>query len=282
MPSLPIIFILLILALSALALLRSYQVRRSEHDKSIQGLHTLTLLIDIIKFTQQHRGLQAGLLNGQKIPLNALLSLEKKINTHYAALSNNKTKIDKTILRFTHKAQSQWQNILKHPNQDINKSFYQHSSVIQRLLDCLWDLADEFSLTSHSNQNIQNLANDLVRTFPKLSESIGQVRAITLQITNSKYCSADKKLLLLFTLGKIQRELPLIQQKLHSDSYKKLSLFIEEIKISVEDQALGNRNPEAFFADASTHMDVIFHYIQTGLVELKEQISSASRHTQKR
>lgn len=282
MPSTPTIFILFILALGALALLRSHQVRRHEHDKSIQGLHTLTRLIDIIKYTQQHRGLQAGLLNGQEVSLNAMNSLERKINANYAALSLNKTKIDKTILRFTGKAQSQWQNILMHPNQDINKSFYQHSSVIQRLLDCLWDLADEFSITSHADQNIQDLANDLVRTFPKLSESIGQVRAITLQITNSKYCSADKKLLLLFTLGKIQRELPLIQQKLHSDSYKQLSLFIEEIKISVEDQALGNRNPEAFFAEASIHIDAIFHYIQTGLGELKEQIIISSGHTQKR
>ena len=112
------------------------------------------------------------------------------------------------------------------------------------------------------------MAHDLVRTLPELTEAIGQVRAITLQVSNSKHCSADKKLQLLFTLSKIKRDLPQIQEKLESQSFRKLVEFIEDIARSVEDQALGNRNPDIFFKEASLHIDMIFHYINTGLNDL--------------
>lgn len=276
MLSTPILFILFLGAFLSLALFRFYHLKRKEKAKSLQGLATLTLLIDIIKLTQQHRGLQSGLLNGQSQVLNDLIKQEQSLNSQYQMLMNDKMMGDKVSRRLISKAYTQWQNVLNKPSPDINRNFHQHSRLIQRLLDCLWDLADEYSLTSHRDKQIQILSNDLVRTLPELTEAIGQVRAITLQITNTKYCSADKKLQLLFTLGKIKRDLTQIEHKLDQNRYLKLLSFIKEVTQSVEDHALGNRNPEAFFAEASLHMEVIFNEIRAGFEDLQGKISNAS------
>ena len=276
MLSTPILFILFLGAFLSLALFRFYHLKRKEKAKSLQGLATLTLLIDIIKLTQQHRGLQSGLLNGQSQVLNDLIKQEQSLNSQYQMLMNDKMMGDKVSRRLISKAYTQWQNVLNKPSPDINRNFHQHSRLIQRLLDCLWDLADEYSLTSHRDKQIQILSNDLVRTLPELTEAIGQVRAITLQVTNTKYCSADKKLQLLFTLGKIKRDLTQIEHKLDQNRYLKLLIFIKEVTQSVEDHALGNRNPEAFFAEASLHMEVIFNEIRAGFEDLQGKISNAS------
>lgn len=277
MLSTPILFVLFTIFFGLLALQRSYRIQKKEQEKNLRGLDTLTSLMNIIKLTQQHRGLQTSIFNGQKTALNPLLALENQLNHSFRELTSSETKADKTTLKFIHNAQKQWLSLLKSPNKNINKNFQQHSKLIQRLLDCLWDLADEYALTSHPNKQIQNLASDLIRTLPELTEAIGQVRAITLQIANSRYCSADKKLQLLFTLSKIQRELPLIRSKLDSESHLELTLFIEETTRSVEDQELSNRNPETFFVEASLHIDVIFNYIQAGLNDLKGQVIHHSR-----
>lgn len=272
----PILLILFVLFFVLLALYRFNSGHKKARTKNLQGLAALTQLIDIIKLTQQHRGLYAGMINGQQVSQSNLQSIENQINQNYKKLVNSETQRDKSLKRFTLKSYNMWKSILQNPSKDVNKSFHLHSSLIQRQLDCLWDIADDFALTSHTDQNIQELANDLVRTLPKLTEAIGQVRAITLQVTHSKYCSADKKLLLLFTLGKIQRDLAQVQPKLQKESYDKLHRFILEMTKSVEDQALSERNPDTFFKEASSHIDVIFSNIQTGLNDLKNQIGPQS------
>ncbi|MGB0943269.1 MAG: hypothetical protein ACPGUE_12735 [Marinomonas sp.] len=275
MPSSPILFALLIGLFTLFACYRLYLARKQAKAKSLRGLSALTHIIDIIKLTQQHRGLYAGRLNGQNVSQANLNTIRTQIDRHYDQLINSP---DKALKRLIRKSHQMWGALLINPTQDVNKSFHLHSSLIQRLLDCLWDIADEYALTSHTDQNIQNLANDLVRTLPKLTEAIGQVRAITLQVTNTKYCSADKKLLLLFTLGKIQRDLSQVKPKLQKQSYDNLVAFIEEITKSVEDQALSNRNPDSFFTEASSHIDIIFNNIQSGLKELKAQVLLEPKH----
>lgn len=272
MPTSPILFTLLIGLFTLFACYKLYYARKQAKAKSLRGLAALTRIIDVIKLTQQHRGLYAGRLNGHDISQASLKAISTQINQHYNQLMIAPDKTDKALKRLIKKSHHMWETLLVNPTQDVNKSFHLHSSLIQRLLDCLWDIADEYALTSHSDQHIQDLANDLVRTLPKLTEAIGQVRAITLQVTNTKYCSADKKLLLLFTLGKIQRDLIQVKPKLQQQSYENLVNFIEEITKSVEDQVLSNRNPDSFFTEASSHIDIIFNNIQMGLNELKAQV----------
>lgn len=266
------LFALFIFILSLLAIYRFYHARKQAKERSLRGITAVTRLIDIIKLTQEHRALYVEHLKGQDLAKNQLEAIEKQINQRYLVLIGKGKDLDKTLKRFAQKSQRIWGNILQNPSRDINKSFHTHSSLIQRLLDCLWDIADDYSLTTHTDHNIQSLANDLVRTLPKLTEAIGQVRAIALQITHSKYCSSDKKLLLLFTLSKIQRDLSQVQPKLQKQHYNKLTSFIEEITKSVEDQALSDRNPDTFFNEAGSHIDIIFNNIQTGLNELKTQV----------
>jgi hypothetical protein len=134
-------------------------------------------------------------------------------------------------------------------------------------------MSDEFSLTSNHQEHIQNSAQQLVKTLPELAESLGQVRALSVQVASKHEMSADKKLQLLFTLGKIEEHHKNLTTPLPQTTDKRLITFIQEIKYSINHSTLDKLNPDAIFQQATQVIDEIFVFIFAGFDSLKTSIN---------
>lgn len=259
--------------LLALSLIRLVQTKKQARQKSIIGLELINTLMSIIKLTQQHRGMHSGYLNGQHALETKLKALESELSSHFKTLSDAHKHFDPRTFQSLQAEQRQWQKLIQRNDLNANISFQLHSSLIKRLLDSLWDMADDFGLTTSRSLDVKALSNKLVRTLPELAESIGQVRALTMQVSNSDRCTPDKKLHLLFTLAKIEKEISQIQDTVGSQTCHAIQTFVDEVRLSVDQQTLSDRNPDIFFQEATKNIDAIFQNIQQGLNTIKTQLS---------
>lgn len=267
-----VLLVAVCLGLLILSLMRFIQTKKQARQKSISGLELINRLMTIIQLTQQHRGMHSGFLNGQQALASKLHSLEAELNDHYNHLSAAQKQFDVRTYQCLQAEQRQWLKLLARDDLNANLSFQLHSSLIKRLLDSLWDMADDFALTTSHNQEVQSLSNQLVRSLPELAESIGQVRALTMQVSNSDRCTPDKKLHLLFTLAKIEQEMAKIPNTMTSQTNQSIQDFVNEVRQCVEQQTLSDRNPDIFFQQATQNIDAIFQYIQQGLNTIKSQL----------
>lgn len=266
------IFVSTSIAIILLALSRQIWSKKNAKQRSLNGISGIKLFIELIKLTQQHRGMHTGFLNGKVEFKDKLISLEKDINQLFTDLLAFEKEHSYPESLSTHFPYKQWQRLLaKHSIQSAD-SFQLHSGLIARQLDALWDMSDVFSLTSNYQENIRNSAIQLVKTLPELAEALGQIRALSVQVAAKQEISSDKKLQLLFTLGKIEDCHQKLTYPLPQTTDKQLRRFVNDIRKSVNEQELGAQDPDTLFKEATQVIDEIFTVIHSGFTTLKSNI----------
>lgn len=82
------IFLLIITSLTiiTLALIRHFYSESHAKKRTIEGLQGVHYFVELIKLTQQHRGMHSGFLNGNLDFKDKLTQVEKDIQTQYEAL----------------------------------------------------------------------------------------------------------------------------------------------------------------------------------------------------
>lgn len=259
-------------ALSLLAFTRFIQTRTKARNDKIIGLDVLDLLVSLIKLTQQHRGMHSGFLNGQTSMADKLKSNEREVSQLWKALEAHSEQINSRSYAYLQQELQQWHKIVGQTDGNSNTSFRAHSGLVARLLDSLWDIADDFALTTSSNDKVQKLSNLLIKTLPELAESIGQVRALTMQVSNSDRCAPDKKLQLVYTLASIEQNMEKATGVLSQKNCTELKSFVEDVRTSVNDLSLAQKNPDEFFQQATGHIDNVFVQIQAGLRSIRREL----------
>ena len=255
-----------------LAFTRHLYAKNKAKQRSLEGIQGVNHFVELIKLTQQHRGMHTGFLNGNQDFKDKMIQVEKDIQTEYQELVNFEKKHQypaQLSIRFTLK---KWQRLLQREDLQSSQSFQLHTALINRQLEALWDLADEFALTTSRQQEVRNTAQQLVKTLPVLAEALGQIRALSVQVASKQDLSSDKKLQLIFTLGKITEHHSQLRQLLPSNNNQGLQRFIEDIKNSVEQDTLSQRNPDSLFQEASQIINQLFAFINSQLNQLKETI----------
>lgn len=268
------VFLITCLIIIVLAVVRQIWSKVHYRRHSLRGIEGVLFFIGLIKSTQQHRGMHSGLLNGKLEFKKKLPAIELIISDYYTKiLKFEKSHIyPKSLSIYT--PSKQWQLFIKNKTIDSAESFRVHSRLIARQLDALWDMSDEFSLTSNNQLNIRNLAQQLIQTLPELTEALGQIRALTVQVASKQAMSADKKLQLLFTLGKIEEHHQNLITPLPEETNKKLITFIDMIKQNTHNGFLSRKKPEQLFQDSTEVIDALFIFIQTGFDSLKVLIKT--------
>ncbi|BFM48883.1 hypothetical protein [Marinomonas sp. THO17] len=259
-------------AIIGLALIRHTYARTQAKQRTIDGIQGVNHFVELIKLTQQHRGMHSGYLNGNTDFKSKLTALEKTIQAEYEQLLNFEQKHrypSQLSIQFTHK---QWQRLLQKEDLQSSQSFQLHTSLINRQLEALWDLADEFALTTNRQQKVRLTSQQLVKTLPELAEAIGQIRALSIQVASKQDLSSDKKLQLIFTLSKISEHHSQLRQVLPTDSNQGLQAFVADIKNSVEHDTLSQRDPDNLFQEASQIINQLFAFINNRLHQLKENL----------
>lgn len=249
-----------------LFIIRHRQIQLSRRKKSLASLDMLVQVMEILKKTQQHRGMHAAVLNGNISFKPQLLPLEQSLAQHYQNIilleQEYRLSASESVVALAEK----WRTQISSPATDSHVSFQQHSLIITQLLDHLWDLADESGLTTHENEQVQQLFGELVKTLPELAELLGQIRAIVVQVASQSQCSPDKKLQLMFTINQIEQRIQGGREEQRGDLQK----FVDEIRMAIHQNQLVSLNPEAFFNKATLIMDKVFIQIHQGVDQMRK------------
>ncbi|WCN15090.1 hypothetical protein GV054_19765 [Marinomonas mediterranea] len=269
-----VISIVIIIGLSVLALLTTLWSKKAAKARASIGLEGLKQLIGIIKLIQQHRGLHSAFLNGKADYKAKLSSLETDIQHRFTVLQQFEETHSYKQGFGTKALQLRWQRLIQTHLQSSNESFRAHSGAISRLLDTLWDVADKFGLTTHPDEKIRELAAQFVRNIPELTESIGQIRALSVQAASHHELSADKKLQLLYTLSRIESRLVGLDQYYSEKSLKHIASFIGVIRQGTENQSLGDQDPDTLFKEATSVIDQLYEGVLKGFSTLHEKVLS--------
>ncbi len=264
--------ITLVVLLILLAAIRYIWATKNSRKLALKGIDGLKQLIELTKLTQQHRGMHAGFLNGRKEFSDKLLVLEANIQSRIDELVKFEALYSPSQSLGIKHIQTKWQRICDNKQQSSAESFQSHSGLIARMLDSLWDIADHFALTSSENQAVRRLATQFVKTIPELTESLGQIRALSVQVASQHQISADKKLQLLYTLSRIEERIVGLDDNFPDTSLTSLKAFLLTIKTGTENQGLSQQNPDHLFKDATLVIDELFTFINSGFTRIQDQL----------
>lgn len=218
--------LLLLLALLALIAYWRYRIRRGLAPDGQgctpaliqQRLITVRLLLDLILKLQKHRGLTSTWIAQGKPKLTAQqLGLQQEITRHCQHLLPE-LKHEAGQLRpvFTPNDlrlwQHHWQTLCDTlPQQNVDSSFTQHTTLIARLLEWLDHFGEARLELPCAGQLAAQPIRNLCRRLPMLAEALGQARALGSAVAASHYCSAVNRVRLNFLATRAEK---LLQQAL--------------------------------------------------------------------
>jgi methyl-accepting chemotaxis protein len=162
-------------------------VKLSSHDIAAaklarQGTAPLKALLEVIKLTQQHRGLSAGVLAG-----NAALDGERKAKqaeveraVEASAAILRAEVADAAIVSAWTKAVEDWKSVAQSVGSRAiqgKESFTRHTAVVGAYLSVLDRISDYYGVSLDSHADSYNLMMAAVTHLPQLAEALGQMRA---------------------------------------------------------------------------------------------------------
>lgn len=266
--------IIVCIFLSGLATLRYYYALKAAQSLSQKGLDSLSQLLEIIKLIQQHRALHVGSVNGNKEFEQKLSLVEADLHHRFKNLDQLQSSTNMLFKLGTKSLKIRWEQLINTSFETGEQSFRAHSYLISRALDCLWEIADKFSLTTHQKPEIRNLSNQMVKALPELTESLAQVRGLSVQVASQHEISADKKLQLMYTLSRIEARLSSLNNHFSSSSLQQLNAFLEIIRHGMKHSSLSNQDPDYLFKESTQVIDKLYECILEGYKTINLKIIS--------
>lgn len=264
----------LCLVLSGVATLRYYFALKASKELSVKGLDGLKQLLQIIKLIQQHRALHGGVINGNNEFAHKLSLVEADLNHRFAKLEQLQAESKIGYNLGTTALKARWEHLLKTPFTSGEHSFRSHSTLISRALDCLWEIADKFSLTTSQDEEIRALSNQMVKALPELTESLAQVRGLSVQVAARHEISADKKLQLMYILSRIDEHIASLGQHFPESHLQQLKAFLMIIRNGTENADLGEQDPDYLFKESTQVIDKLYECILEGFQNIHRRVSA--------
>lgn len=260
--------------LSSIATLRYYFALKASRAMSIRGLDGLRQLLEIIKLIQQHRALHGGYINGNHEFAHKLSLLEADLKHRFTQLEQLQTQANLPYELATKSLHAKWQQLLNSAFQSGEQSFAAHSTLISRALDGLWEIADKFSLTTSQDDEIRKLSNQMVKALPELTESLAQIRGLSVQVAARHEISADKKLQLMYILTRIDERLSALHQYFPEHNQQQLAAFLEIIRCGTENANLGDQDPDYLFNESTQVIDKLYECMLEGFQNIHRKVSA--------
>lgn len=260
--------------LSSIATLRYYFALKASRAMSIKGLDGLRQLLEIIKLIQQHRALHGGYINGNHEFAHKLNLLEADLNHRFIQLGQLQTQANLAYDLGTKSLHAKWQHLLKNSFQTSEQSFAAHSTLISRALDGLWEIADKFSLTTSQDDEVRTLSNQMVKALPELTESLAQIRGLSVQVAARHAISADKKLQLMYILTRIDERLSALNHHFPESNQQQLAAFLHIIRSGTENANLGDQDPDYLFKESTQVIDKLYECILEGFQNIHHKVNA--------
>jgi methyl-accepting chemotaxis protein len=164
------------------------------------GLRYYAPVLSLLQYTQQHRGMAAGLLNGNESFRPKIAILEKDIAATLAKIDELDREVG-AMLRTSNgwqRLKSDWNAVQSsYVNLSPERSFTVHTDLIGQIVDFMERLGNDSKLILDATPDGYHLAAILTTKAPALTEQLGQARAIgTSAISKGKLGSDDQVRLL--------------------------------------------------------------------------------------
>ncbi len=204
-----IIFIVIGIPMTSLFISNLLQLNKEiantkEERIGLNYVHAVSLLM---KNTQQHRGLSVGYLNGEKALNKELLKKQAEISKIYQDIEQLMNE-DHDCLALKKDVDSiieMWQTLSSNFSQySVSQSFEEHSKLIGKQLELGQKISDQSSLSIDPELANQYLTSLLTDKLPKITEHLGEARAVGAGVGTKGYKSEEDQLQLLFAKQSVE------------------------------------------------------------------------------
>lgn len=274
------IIVLLILILVLLYVKRNVSKKRNRQIQQ-QGLLNIKSIKHIIHLIQQHRGMTAAYINGEKNVLNRINIIRGHIKD---SINNSDIKLNKNNER--------WQNFVDHWQRlgigkihtSAENSFAQHTKLIGNLLYLVEDEAEKGLLFSQFLPQFPQ-AGYVWREVLCSTELIGQARAIGVGVATQASCSSIDNIRLSFlqqqiseVIGTVLNELYCLPQYVeqHNQLIKTAQHQTEKLVKTIEQKLLSSKkitlDQTAYFEQATLVIKSIDDVFEHQLTQISDSL----------
>ncbi|OEH85192.1 hypothetical protein BHU72_06175 [Desulfuribacillus stibiiarsenatis] len=255
-----------------------------ENAKNQQiGAHYNTLLKDLMRNVQQHRGMAGSYLSGDETIKPRVVEKQKEIVQVIQSIQQQNIK-DGTLLQTISPWQSiekQWYDIEQNVfNLQENKSFQQHTDLVDAIKSLMNQVGNQSSLVLDSQLDRHYLIMTSIRELPSLAEDLGQLRARGTSIINRENMTEVERNQLLALKSSAETKLSTVEYNLHISMTENPSLsgkiqpLVENLNHTmnqyfqlIEKEILSGQEIEfqatEYFATATTAIDSGFEIFDT-------------------
>lgn len=251
-----------------------------------RGLSAVRAGVALMTAMQQHRGIAAALLNGDRGFAPRLVAKQQEVGQAMAALDevlNEAPELAGSGRRFAsiQKAWRQLQGAVQ--TLPAEASYHRHTALIQQILYLLGDVGERAGLLEHRSASVSMLAESLLVRLPLLAESIGQARALGSGYAARGKCGAVGRIRLSFLEQRMRVSLSRVVAALESfplqtqaaDCSDKVHALLNVITDRIVGAEEIDLAPEAYFAIATEAIDACLALWQK-TAQAAEQAESSS------
>lgn len=223
------VFVVFLLALQRLETQRRSQYRHRRRN----GLKAVEESIALMTVIQQHRGLSAALLNGDKSFAAKVQAKQAEIHAAYKTLSDHVTNTPALYSSRTdmEAIDAEWGELrAKVHNLDPTQSYIMHTDLVRHVLYFINDIGERSGLLENRNRYLVKLTDTLLLRLPVLVETVGQARAMGTGFAAKGKCGAVGRIRLTFLSRRIHDCLSNIDPALKDisqDSRDKVEALLE-------------------------------------------------------
>lgn len=240
-------------------------------QQQLQGLSLITSISRATQTIQQHRGLSAGLLGGNKtmssMRENKALDVFKNINNienYFPSPMANNINWQSII--------NKWKIIINNGlSLSIAKNFTRHTELIEQLEFFKVLLADDYTLTFTTEIDTYYLIDTSINKLPKAMEQLAQIRDFGTSILARKHASILQRTELIVLIAKLEFSLQQLTVNLNKTANfnhnispqllvasSEITKSAQQIIKLVQRELLGkkyNIQPETFFSQVTEAID---------------------------
>lgn len=285
------------IALTCLALLYGliYFAEKRKQQRKIQrrlhGINALQTGVSLMTTVQQHRGLSAGLLNGNDSFRTNLVNKQAEARN---VLARMKTLIDQTPeLAPDRRTLETVTNGMEAIIADLRsltpeQSFARHTELVRQIIHLIGDMGEHLGLMDNEGTSLALLSNLLLLRLPLLMESIGQARALGSGYAAKGQVGAVGRIRLSFLESHIREcrenmHIPGSNSKAATEKVEALLDLLEREFILVEEV---NISPEQFFKAATDAIESclklwqdVAQHTETAIGKKQTAASTQREHT---
>lgn len=252
--------------------------RQRKRERQLHGLNVLQHVLGLLTNVQQHRGISAALLNGDKSFAARLASKQAEIQGIFKTLGPLLTETielrsDADSLLAIEREWAMMSSSIANINSE--QSFHKHTVLIRKIIHLLGDMGEHIGLLDGEGSPLALLSNTLLLKLPLLMESIGQARALGSGYAAKGQCGAVGRIRMNFLeqhIRECQQDISTSTENTNATHrVNALLSVLNERFIAVEEI---NITPDAFFRTATDAIEACLN-LWKDLAEVTGEIVEA-------